>query len=442
MVSKGEGPESSAAGVEAAQLERQAASYANQDQQARLRQLLIDRHNLPQQEESGFERPVIEALDDRGHPVLTNRDDILVRPVDVPRAEEVRGDTGYVLAGTPELVARYVQAGSSRPDFGEFRGRLSEEGIVATPNHICACGQGTTKGGDGPYNTTRYPGPSGDGRAGAGVSIAVIDTGIWDKADDRTDAWLRGIREEPGNIDPLDVVPSGSDGLLDLAAGHGTFVAGLIRQVAPAADVVIYRALDSDGVGTDEVVANAIVRAARTGAQIIHLSLGAPAFAGQPPLAMEEAMKVVDAKVLIVAAAGNNGNEERMYPAAFKRVIAVGALQRDLTPAPWSCRGEWVNVSTVGDGAISTFVQGTREDLDGQRATWTDQEPWALWTGTSFAAPQVTGAIAARMTERRGCLSLFGRRPRAPRDAYDALVKTAPTLPGFGLVVPILSFTP
>ena len=88
------------------------------------------------------------------------------------------------------------------------------------------------------------------------VTVAVIDTGI--NNDSRTDGWLAGIPETPANNDPLDVFPvtvqNGQvipgDGLLDPSAGHGTFVTGVVQQVAPAATIRVYRAVDTEGMGT------------------------------------------------------------------------------------------------------------------------------------------------------------------------------------------------
>jgi subtilisin family serine protease len=269
------------------------------------------------------------------------------------------------------------------------------------------------------------------------VTIAVVDTGIWADTPQRSDGWLDGIGVTRANTDPLDQFTAdgpGSNGLLDWGAGHGTFVAGLIRQIAPAADVTVVRALDSAGVGTDADVADAIVAAARAGADIVHCSFAGPAFENVPPIALTEAMRVVDPRVMIVAAAGNDGSDKPMYPAAFKRVVAVGALSSDGTPAAFSNRGWWVDASTVGEGLVSTFVDGTEEPLTKRPPTeFTGPDPVALWSGTSFSAPQVTGAVAvelAKMRRRRG-----GDLVTA-RDAFDRLTTGAVQVPDFGARLP------
>ena len=195
----------------------------------------------------------------------------------------------------------------------------------------------------------------------------MIDTGIGKDVAIRTDGWITNIRITKENVDVLD--EPGSPKGLDAGAGHGTFVAGVIRQVAPAADVRIYRALDSDGVGSEEGIACAIVRAWRDGATIINLSLGQESYGDYPPVALAAALGLISDDVIVVAAAGNLGGiapddpaaTRPHWPAAFRRVVGVGGLDPKGKPATWSKRGPWVDASTVGEGIVSTFVAGTAE---------------------------------------------------------------------------------
>ena len=112
-------------------------------------------------------------------------------------------------------------------------------------------------------------------------------------------------------------------------------------------------------------VACALIRAVRDGAQLVNLSLGTQTQYDQPSLALRAALEVVHEievdrgeEVLVVAAAGNFGDTAPVWPAAFKRVISVGALTADLRPSAFSSRGWWVDCSTVGEGILSTFVSG------------------------------------------------------------------------------------
>ena len=274
------------------------------------------------------------------------------------------------------------------------------------------------------------------------ITVAVIDTGI--SADSRTDGWLTGIPETPANIDPLDVFPvtvqNGQvvrgDGLLDLAAGHGSFVTGVVEQVAPAATIRVYRAVDTQGAGSAYGVANAMVQAARDGADILHLSLGLMTVDNEPPVAFITAVDTIRSErsgVVIVASAGNMGLDIPMYPAAMPEVTGVAALNPDVrnpSRAPWSNYGDWVDCSAVGVGITSTFVEGYEPHTEnGQLVTeYFGNNSWAYWSGTSFSAPQISGAVA----------QLCQLNDVDPSVALDQLLNGRITLPGCGYVVPIL----
>ena len=267
------------------------------------------------------------------------------------------------------------------------------------------------------------------------VTVAVIDTGINHQS--RTDGWLTGIPEGAANVDLLDVFPVPPDGLLDLSAGHGTFVAGVVEQVAPACTIVVYREVDTQGMGASDDIARAIIRAAEDGADIINASLGTMTVDDLPPLTFTTALETVQADhpdVLIVASAGNMGQETPMFPAAMKGVVGVGALAEDLTPAPWSNHGFWVNCSAVGIGIISTFVEGFEPHTDANGNVVTEQfgpDAWAIWSGTSFSAPQIAGQVA----------QLCQMHNVRPAVALGQLLAGKPILPGFGSVVRILPGT-
>lgn len=269
--------------------------------------------------------------------------------------------------------------------------------------------------------------------------VAIIDTGIADQAVDRADGLLTGVPRTPRNIDPLTRFPiGGPHQYLDFDAGHGTFVAGLINQVDPYAPISMYRAIDSDSIGSEVDVACAMIEAVRDGNQIINLSLGCQTQDDVPPVAFEAALAVIaeldagkpdEEKTIIVAAAGNCGDTRPFWPAAFPGVVAVAGLNPNMTPSPWSGHGFWVTCSTVGQGLRSTFVYGKESPLiDPAETEFLAPNPFAVWSGTSFAAPQITGAIA-RLYQAPG-VSL--------RAALDQLLQVAVPVPGFGRAVQIL----
>lgn len=324
------------------------------------------------------------------------------------------------------------RAESADVDF--YRRRLGTSTEVA-PIHVVAQGS-VIKGDSSPEPTDRRL-PFSD-RIVADIAdqaparVAVIDTGLTSEV--RRDQWLARLARSDANRDELDSARD-TDTLLDLGAGHGTFVAGVVQQVCPTADITVYRALDTDGVGREDLLADTIRRAAEAHCEIIVLSLGTPTADGEPPLALRQAMRrLADLypDVLVVAAAGNDGNTTPMWPAAFKNVVAVAALTAGHTAAEWSSRGDWVNCSTVGEGIVSTFVNGTEATAGGSTVFGADA--WAMWSGTSFAAPQIAGAVARLLQGNRDL-------NWTPRQAYEALVAGTRALPGFGRVVPLLPGT-
>lgn len=238
-----------------------------------------------------------------------------------------------------------------------------------------------------------------------GPHVAVIDSGVHARRDD---GWLDGTDDLEGGdaADPLDAYPwPGGNGKLDFGAGHGTFVAGVVRQVLPSARVSVLRAIDSDGVGSEVDVARAMLRAVRAGAHLINLSLGVQTVDDQPLLAIQVTLEVIRREapdVVTVAAAGNYGDDRPCFPAAAKDVVAVAALTHDLEPARWTSRGHWVDCSAVGEGVVSTFVPGEEEaEQDPRPDSWPDDgHPWAVWSGSSFAAPQVVALVARTMVEK------------------------------------------
>ena len=276
---------------------------------------------------------------------------------------------------------------------------------------------------------------------GRGVVVAVVDTGI--VGGQRPDGWLSSVTrvEHDGtarhgarsNVDPLDAEPD--DGYLDVYAGHGTFVAGIVAQVAPGAEIRAYRAVGPGGTGSELEVACAIVQAVRDGAHVVNLSLGTQTAFDEPSLPLAVALDVVREiedergwQSVLVAAAGNCANTGPNWPAAFGRVVAVGGVDANLQPTTWSSRGPWVDISTVAEGVVSTYVPGEQHpDFSCEPTTFGD-DAFAYWVGTSFAAPQVSGAIARTMTE----LGVDGPR------AVHALLAAGKPVAGFGRALHIL----
>jgi subtilisin family serine protease len=212
--------------------------------------------------------------------------------------------------------------------------------------------------------------------------------------------------------------------------GHSTFVAGLIAQRAPAAELVVRAVLDDEGANASSWdVATAMVGMLDAGVSVLNLSLGCVTADRVPPLSLRRAVERLAPSVVIVAAAGNNGAPDAqaaalgltantpVYPAALDDVVGVGAYDPaaggtaagGVEPALFSPAAPWVDLLAPGVRVVSTFLSGqvelVRRDPDG---TLTDEGPadfgtpgYASWDGTSFAAANVTGAIAALIAADR-----------------------------------------
>jgi len=322
---------------------------------------------------------------------------------------------------------------------------LRSRGVAAALNLVVPLGY-LIKSDDFPTGTTGLGRPPTGGQATRQVRVAVVDTGFTPSP--RGDGWLSNVVAAPRDLDLLDVVPE--IGRLDWFSGHGTFAAGIVAQTAPLCEIVVYRFTQSDGLGTEKDLADALLQAAREGHEanvptIINASVGTPVVPGMPLIALQNAVERIAVDypdVLIIASAGNTGTDEPMYPAAFDGVIAVGAVEftgptgQDARPAPFSNFGGWVRCSTAGVGVVSTFVEGT-EPPEPLAPQYPDEEfgpdAVAMWSGTSFSAPQISGAVAKLCYEDPAL---------TPRAALDALLAGQPELAGYGRVVRLLPGTP
>jgi hypothetical protein len=279
------------------------------------------------------------------------------------------------------------------------------------------------------------PSPLPDG--GAGITVAVIDTG-WPSEMPPDLDWFGYDTDHataPGEVDQaglpvqhMDQLDADRDGYLDVEAGHGIFVAGLIRRMAPRARLVFLKALNSDGVGTELGVARAIRFATARGVDIINLSLGFYTVRNATPSGVERA--VADARaagIALVAAAGNDGLSSPSYPAAFPGVTGVGALAAEgKALASFSNRGDWVNVNAPGERVQSAFVRGQEDQTvthDGGSDRFTSNT--ALWSGTSFACGYVSGYLARALA---GAAPASG--PASLTDRAEALIAALPVMTG------------
>ncbi len=237
-----------------------------------------------------------------------------------------------------------------------------------------------------PHNLPDSP---AKGSAGRGVRIAVVDTGM------RTQhAWLRQVGVGDNDYEELD---ENNDMKLDFEAGHGTFVAGVIRQLAPGATIYGRAAVDSKGYTDDVRLATAIDTLKGLGIDILNLSVGGTADPVNPLPSTRSALdrlRAENPRLAVVAAAGNRNSTDLFYPAAFPNVISVGALDRSMKRADFSNYGPWVKTWALGVDLQSCYVG---KDVSASLLTDpVDALDGAIWSGTSFAAPRVAGTSPRR----------------------------------------------
>lgn len=389
--------------------ERQCQRIERQQQDPGARHALLDK--IHARHEHAGNRFEIREVPDRD--VLVVPAELLVRQsaISAPDIEEIIDQASFTIravSGLDGRVARLHKTDATREEVDGLQEELESAGVAAsfsylTPTKVIMKAEATPEHATAPRpRTADVPGADT-----SSVSVVVLDTGI--ALCDRTDGWLRGLENED-NRDPLDVFPA-PNGLLDFAAGHGTFIAGLYQLVDTGLNLQVRRTLDTDGIVSEVDLGCALVDCVRDNLDVgsklvVNLSLGTDTVDDEPPLALEVALEIVrelesdrDAEVMLVAAAGNDGLPRHCWPAAFadqdERVIAVAALNADLSRAAWSSHGGWVTCSAVGESVESVFVTG-REDpeIDPDGETF-GRNAWASWTGTSFAAPQVAARIAS-----------------------------------------------
>jgi hypothetical protein len=327
--------------------------------------------------------PHAEANDQFGHAGLPVRSFLMPPEVHIPElVTELRQREG----GRPRLNVSPNHVFSGEPEYhggpaGEPRSAKPFSEAVFSSSGSGAQTSGGAQAGSGALSGSGAQAPT----------IAVLDTG-YDQAVQTLHPGLAGrLVFEDSDIEDA-VLPSG---YLAREGGHGTFIDGIIMRMAPQARIRQVKVLTPAGVGDDQSIALALVQAARDGIPVINLSLGGYTSHDEPPLATALTLAHLVDDVAIVAAAGNSGKERPFWPAAFKRVVSVGALDTragEIRRASFSNHGWWVDVYAPGVRILSTHLQ----------ATWklpNDKSPrtidgFAYWSGTSFAAPQVAAMIA------------------------------------------------
>lgn len=312
--------------------------------------------------------------------------------IDVRPGEGFAGMARLILPNNAEDIPRIVRL------LRDQRNWPNERVPLVQPHHVIVGHGGNVMGnpGDRPRPTDPINAPKADDRL-SGIRVGIIDTGIAKNADGEHSDWFKNrYVKEPDDVDPA----YSSGDLFGLQGGHGTFVAGVIQSAASGVAFDPEIALDHNGFGDEERLVAKIAEIGRKKPDLLNLSLGCYTEDDVASEPLRKAINDLPSEIVVVASAGNRGDQRPSWPAAFCRVTAVAAIAQNadgsLIPACYSSFGHWVNACSVGN-RTSTYLKGQWQ-LPGEGAA-TPFALWAYWAGTSFSAPWVTGRIAAVMAQ-------------------------------------------
>lgn len=278
---------------------------------------------------------------------------------------------------------------------------------------------------------------------GAGVIVAVVDTGvdfnhpdisanIWsnlgETAGNNTDDDNNGFKDDIRGWDFVGSTPYPMDRF-----GHGTHVAGTIAAtgnngigivgVAFGAKIMPVKGLNDTGSGSYDGLAKAILYAADNGADVINNSWGG---GGDSQLIRDAITHAHNLGVVVVVAAGNSSsNADYFFPAKIEDVLTVSASGTDDSLAYFSNWGNRIDVAAPGGGpgtdrliysnVLSLQSATTSSDFGPELTVGTGAAGtnYMRIAGTSMAAPHVSGVVAL----------LLGKNPDLTRDQVMSIIK-------------------
>ena len=224
---------------------------------------------------------------------------------------------------------------------------------------------------------------------GKGIKVGVIDTGIDVKHNDLKNRIKKVVNFTGGKID--DVTDE---------VGHGTHVAGCIAAeqngtgivgAAPECDLYIAKAFDNNGVAVSGAVEKSLRWMIDNGVNIVNMSFSSEVANKSERMLINECYRN---NVFLVAAAGNSGGEGDAdtigYPAKYSSVMAVTAVDMNKKRSTFSSQGDSAQLAAAGTDILSTYKNNS----------------YALLSGTSMAAPLISGAAAVMQGK---ALLRFGR---------------------------------
>ena len=246
----------------------------------------------------------------------------------------------------------------------------------------------------------------GSGSTAPDVTVCIVDSGISMEHSDFSELQLAGWKDFVNNrAEPYD------------DHGHGTSMAGILvangwmKGVANDVDLLVAKALGSNGSGDDGIVAEAIDWCVSNGAHIISLSLGGapdvlPFNLGSGRNSGDASNDAIDAGIYVVAAAGNDGGADDdgdvAHPSSEQQVISVGGVT--ISGTSWSGSSEGDNNGRIlplpvllprGDPNQKPEIVAPAQAVP----VLTKDGGWGLADGTSAATVYVTGALALLLQE-------------------------------------------
>ncbi len=238
---------------------------------------------------------------------------------------------------------------------------------------------------------------------GEGVRVAIIDTGVYPNQPDLDYTKIEtGWNYALENSETLDT------------HGHGTFVTGVVTAipqnglgidgVAPGATIIPLKVTDDQNSSTVDRIISAIQDAVvKYQCDVINLSMGTP----KDSISLRQVIEALPEDVILVAAAGNDGDTTYQYPAAYPRTIAVGSVNQSEVVSGFSQKNDQVTIVAPGESLLG---------LDNTSLFYPNT---VTGSGTSYATPHVTGAAV---------LAKQAKPTLTAQEFRDALIETAKDL--------------
>jgi major intracellular serine protease len=210
---------------------------------------------------------------------------------------------------------------------------------------------------------------------GKGITVAILDTGIQLHKDLKDNILLDKCRSFVTG-----------ENIYDNSVFHGVHVSGIVGAsdnfvgmvgIAPEVNLVSVKVLDKNGMGGSNIIRKGLEYCLELKPDIINMSLGSEV---SMPDVYDVIKKLNDKNIIMVCAAGNNGENKILYPAQYDECIAVGSYNDIIlrNRSKFSSWGSSLDILAPGENILSTYGNDT----------------YALLSGSSMASPGISGIIA------------------------------------------------